>query len=144
MHSGWSLGVGWADRANRVGQPSRDVKFEPTVTVPVPKSGPAGLFAGCNVRLLGSCWAQHERPNAEEIYLLPGSMPDPEINAELDAGRVQKMCGAGSVLGPDFGENLTSLQPGAGHFIGRGRTGQGGVGFNHWDMVNSHDPVEAG
>ena len=31
------------------------------------------------------------------------------MNAELDAEPIQKMCGAGSVLGPDFVENLTSL-----------------------------------
>ena len=42
-------------------------------------------------------------------YILPGSMLGPEMNAELDARPIQKMCGAGSVSGPDFGENLTSL-----------------------------------
>ena len=30
------------------------------------------------------------------------------MNAGLDAGPVQKMCGAGSVPGPDFGEYLMS------------------------------------
>ena len=32
-----------------------------------------------------------------------------EMNAELDVGPIQKMCGAGFVSDPDFGENLTSL-----------------------------------
>ena len=41
--------------------------------------------------------------------ILPGSMLGPEMNAILDTGPIQKMCGAGSVLGPDFGENLTYL-----------------------------------
>ena len=36
-------------------------------------------------------------------------MLDPAVNAGLDAGPIQKTCGAGSVPGPDFGENLTSL-----------------------------------
>ena len=31
------------------------------------------------------------------------------MNAGLDAGSIKKMCGAVSVPGPDFGENLTSL-----------------------------------
>ena len=36
----------------------------------------------------------------------------PEINAGLDAWPIQKMCGTGSVPGPDFwGEILTSLLP---------------------------------
>ena len=33
----------------------------------------------------------------------------PEMNAGLDAGPIQKMCGAGSVRYPDFGEILASL-----------------------------------
>ena len=33
----------------------------------------------------------------------------PEMNAGLDAGAIQKMCGAGSVPGPYFGEILTYL-----------------------------------
>ena len=40
------------------------------------------------------------------IDILPGSMLGPEMNAGLEA---DSMCGAGSVPGPDFGENLTSL-----------------------------------
>ena len=32
-----------------------------------------------------------------------------EMNVGLDAGPIQKMCGADSVPGPDFVENLTSL-----------------------------------
>ena len=32
-----------------------------------------------------------------------------EINAGLDAGPIQKVCGAGSVPGPGFGEDLTFL-----------------------------------
>ena len=36
-------------------------------------------------------------------------MLGPEMNAGLDAGPIQKMCGACSVPDPDFGENLTSL-----------------------------------
>ena len=31
------------------------------------------------------------------------------ISGHCDAGKIQKMCGAGSMPGPDFGENLTSL-----------------------------------
>ena len=31
------------------------------------------------------------------------------FNAGLDTGLIQKMCGAGSLPGPDFGEHLTSL-----------------------------------
>ena len=34
----------------------------------------------------------------------------PEINAGLDAGPIQKMCGAGYVPGLDLGENLTYLK----------------------------------
>ena len=37
-------------------------------------------------------------------------MPGAEINAGLDAGPIQKMCGAGSVPGSGLGESLTSLQ----------------------------------
>ena len=33
------------------------------------------------------------------------------MKAGLDAGLNQTSCGAGSVLGPDFGEILTSLVP---------------------------------
>ena len=44
----------------------RDVEFEPKGTAPGPKWGLAGLFAGLNVRLLGSCFVQHERPNDKE------------------------------------------------------------------------------
>ena len=36
-------------------------------------------------------------------------MPGPEMNAGLTAGPIQKMCDAGYVPGPDFGQNLTSL-----------------------------------
>ena len=36
-------------------------------------------------------------------------MLGPEMNTGLDAGPIQKMCGAGSVPGLKFGENLTSL-----------------------------------
>ena len=42
-------------------------------------------------------------------YVLPGSMLGPEVNAGIDAGPIQKMCGADSMPGPDFGGNLTSL-----------------------------------
>ena len=34
-------------------------------------------------------------------------MLGPEVNARLDAGSIQKVCSAGSVPGPNFGENLT-------------------------------------
>ena len=78
-------------------------------TAPFPKSVPTGFFAGPSMRLLGSCWAQHELPTAKGIYLLPGPMLGPEMNAGLDAGSIRKMFGADSVPGPDFGENLTSL-----------------------------------
>ena len=46
-------------------------------------------------------------------------MLGPEINARLDTGPIQNMCGAGSVSGPDFWENLTSL-------IGMSRAGETG------------------
>ena len=36
-------------------------------------------------------------------------MPGSDINAGPDAGPNQTWCGAGSVLGSDFGEILTSL-----------------------------------
>ena len=36
-------------------------------------------------------------------------MLGPEMNAGLDAGSIQKICGAGYVSGPEFRENLTSL-----------------------------------
>ena len=62
------------------------VKFEPTGNAPGPKSGPAGLFAGPNLRLMGSCWAQPE-PYAKGICILPGSMMGPDMNAGLDAGQ---------------------------------------------------------
>ena len=32
-----------------------------------------------------------------------------EMNAGLDGGPIQKMCGAGSVQGPNFGKNFISL-----------------------------------
>ena len=38
-------------------------------------------------------------------------MLGPEMNAGLDAGPIQKKCGAGSVPGPDLGKKLTSLLP---------------------------------
>ena len=41
--------------------------------------------------------------------ILLGAMLGQQINAGLDAGPIQKTYGAGSVPGPDFGENLTSL-----------------------------------
>ena len=41
----------------------RDVKFEPTEPPSLRRA-----FAGPNVRLLGSRWAQHEWPNAKGIY----------------------------------------------------------------------------
>ena len=34
-----------------------------------------------------------------------------KMNAGLDAGPIQKICGAGSVRYPDFGAILTSLLP---------------------------------
>ena len=36
-------------------------------------------------------------------------MLGPDMNTELHAGPIQKMCGAGSVPCPDLRENLTSL-----------------------------------
>ena len=36
-------------------------------------------------------------------------MLDLEMNVGLDTGPIEKMCGAGSVPGPDFREILTSL-----------------------------------
>ena len=36
-------------------------------------------------------------------------MLGPVMNAGIDAAPIQKMCGDGSVPGPDFWENLTSL-----------------------------------
>ena len=39
-------------------------------------------------------------------------MPGSNMSDGLDAGPNQTRCGAGSVLGPDFGEILTSLVPG--------------------------------
>ena len=36
---------------------------------------------------------------------LPGSMLAQEMNAGLEAWFIDKMCGAGSGQGPDFGEN---------------------------------------
>ena len=42
---------------------------------------------------------------------MPGSRLGPEMDAGRDAGPIQKMCGAGSVPGPDSGKVcLTSLQ----------------------------------
>ena len=45
-------------------------------------------------------------------------MPGSYINAGFDAGPKQTRCSAGSVLGPDFGEILTSLVPNS---VKRGR-----------------------
>ena len=42
-------------------------------------------------------------------------MLGPEMNAGLDAGPIPKICGAGSMPGPDFWENLTSLVDHQGH-----------------------------
>ena len=80
---------------------SRDVKFEHTGTAP----GTRRVFAGPDVRLLGSCWDQHERSKAKWnwVLVLPVSMLGPDMSAGLNAGPIQKMCGARSVLGPDFG-----------------------------------------
>ena len=61
------------------------------------------------MKLLGSCWAQHEWPNSKEIYLLLDPMLGPGMNAELDAGPVQSCAMAMAVPGPDFGEILPSL-----------------------------------
>ena len=55
-----------------------------------PKITSGMAFAGPNVRL-------------------HGSMLGPEMNAGFDAGPIQKMRNVGSVPGPDFGENWTSL-----------------------------------
>ena len=48
-------------------------------------------FCGPNVRLLGSCWTQHERSNAKGIGILSGSMLGPETNAGFYAGPIQKI-----------------------------------------------------
>ena len=82
---------------------TRDVKFGPTGTAPGRVPGPRRAFVGPNVRLPGSCRAQHERPNAKGIYFRA------RCNAGLHARPIQDMCGAGSVPGQDFGEILTSL-----------------------------------
>ena len=91
--------------------PIRDVKFELTGSAQGLALGPRRAFCGPNVRPLGPCWAQHERSNAKVIYLLSGSMLDPETNAGLDAVPIQKIRGAGSVLGPGLGKIFTSLVP---------------------------------
>ena len=54
-------------------------------------------------------------------------MLGPEMNTGLDAGSIQKMCGAASVPGLEFGENLTSLLPtmGVGTFGTLGAQGAG-------------------
>ena len=54
-----------ADRHQIFSIPSKDVRFELTCIAPGPRRA---LFVGPNVRLLGSCWAQHERHNAKGIY----------------------------------------------------------------------------
>ena len=79
--------------------------LSPRVTRLAGRRARAGLLRVLNIRQPGqpgSCGAQHERPNAKRIYLLPGSMLGPEMNAGLDAEPIQKMCGADSVPGPDF------------------------------------------
>ena len=40
---------------------------------------------------------------------MPGSMLGPEMNAGLDAGPIQKMCGSSSVPGQDFREKFDIL-----------------------------------
>ena len=52
----------------------------------VPRRAGRRAFAGPDVRLPGSCRAQHERPNAKGIGILPGSMLGPDMNAGIDAG----------------------------------------------------------
>ena len=73
------------------------------------KIRPDGLFTGPNVRLLGSCWVQHEWPNSKGIYLLPGPMLGPERNAEPDTGTVQSCAVAVAV--PRFRENFAISNP---------------------------------
>ena len=47
---------------------TKDIKFESTGTTPDQAPGPRLAFCEPNVRLLGSCWAQHEQPNVKGIY----------------------------------------------------------------------------
>ena len=57
--------------------------------------GPGRDFAEPERKLLGSCPAQQEQPNAKGVYLLPGMMLGPEMNAGIDSGHT---CGAGTYL----------------------------------------------
>ena len=80
-------------------QPTRDVKFESTGLALGPKSGQTGLLHGLSV----SCWAQnkHGQVNTKSRGLDDGML-----------GRARPTwCGAGSVLGSDFGKILTTLVP---------------------------------
>ena len=43
--------------------------------------------------------------------MLKGYTAGLDAGPKDDAGPIQNMCGAGSVPGPDFGENSTSLVP---------------------------------
>ena len=61
------------------------------------------------MNLLGSFWAEHERPDAERIHILPGPMLGPEMIAGLAAAPVQSCAVAVAVLGPNFWETLPSL-----------------------------------
>ena len=74
-----------------------------------PEIRPGRTFTGPNVRLLGLCFVQHERPDAKWIYLPPGFGRDPEIVAGLEAGSARLFAVAVAVPGPDLGEKFPSL-----------------------------------
>ena len=59
--------------------------------------------------MLGSCRAQQEQPNTKGIrlWLLPGLVQDPEMNAGFDVGPAQLRAVAVAV--PYFGEILPPL-----------------------------------
>ena len=79
----------------------------PRVTRRAGRWARAGFLLGLNA----SCWA-HARLSRSSLMLKGYTAmlnPGPEVNAGLDAGPIQNMCGASSVPGPNFGENLTFL-----------------------------------
>ena len=79
-----------------------------------PRRAGCRTFSGPERELLGSCWAQKEQPNIKGIYVYCRARcwaPGSEMNSGFYAGHIQKMCGAGSVPGPDFGENFDISNP---------------------------------